>query len=519
MMHADVLVVGTGIAGLSFAVRLAERCPEKQIIMISKRDLLESNTKYAQGGIAVVSNFTNDSYADHVDDTLKASDYTSDPNVVDFVVREGPKRVQELMDWGAQFDKKGTSLHLGKEGGHSAERIVHHKDQSGLHIQHALIAKARSLPNITFFENFSLVDLITDHHLSTTAHGKCYGAYVISIEDERIVKITSQLTVLSTGGAGQVYAHTTNPNAATGDGLGAAYRAKVRVENLHFVQFHPTALFPKVDGNTFLITEAMRGAGGVLRNIDGEAFMKDYDERLDLAPRDVVSRAIYSEMKKHQTSHVFLDATNIDKSKLQKEFPNIMATCLDIGIDITKAYIPVLPAAHYICGGIDVNEHGQSSLPGLYAIGECSHTGLHGANRLASNSLLEALVYAARAAEHAANTLSGPLLPKSFFDAIPAWLGTEDVSNERVKRISLLRQELQGIMSQHVGIVKSGESLRQAEKALHDVYMSTKALYQEDKLTPQLTTLRNLVSVAYLMIKQSQKYTKNKGVYFNQDYV
>lgn len=196
-----------------------------------------------------------------------------------------------------------------------------------------------------------------------------------------------------------------------------------------------------------------------------------------------------------------------------------MATCLDIGIDITKAYIPVLPAAHYICGGIDVNEHGQSSLPGLYAIGECSHTGLHGANRLASNSLLEALVYAARAAEHAANTLSEPLLPKSFFDAIPAWLGTEDVSNERVKRISLLRQELQGIMSQHVGIVKSGESLRQAEKALHDVYMSTKALYQEDKLTPQLTTLRNLVSVAYLMIKQSQKYTKNKGVYFNQDYV
>ena len=518
-MHADVLVIGTGIAGLSYAVRLADQCPDKKIIMISKRDLLESNTKYAQGGIAVVSNFINDSYADHVEDTLRASDYTSDPKVVDFVVREGPLRVQELVDWGADFDKSGATLHLGKEGGHSAKRIVHHKDQSGLHIQNALIAKARAHDNIQFFENYSLVDLISDHHLQGEKHGRCYGAYVISIKDEEIIKITSQLTVLSTGGAGQVYAHTTNPNAATGDGLGAAYRAKVQVENLHFVQFHPTALYPKVDGNTFLISEAIRGAGALLRNEKGEAFMHKYDTQLDLAPRDVVSRAINAEMKKHNTSHVYLDATKIDQIILEQEFPTIMSTCMKLGIDISKSFIPVLPAAHYFCGGIDVDENGQSSLSALYAIGECSHTGLHGANRLASNSLLEALVYAARAAEHATEAMRKNILPASFFDGVPDWLGTEDVSNERIAKISLLRSDLQQIMSAHVGIIKSGDSLGLAEKALQDIYASTAALYQKNKLTPQLTTLRNLVSVAYLMVKQSQQHPENKGVYYNQDYV
>lgn len=518
-MHADVLVIGTGIAGLSFAVRLANRCPDKKIVMISKRDLLESNTKYAQGGIAVVSNFSNDSYIDHVQDTMRASDYTSDPKVVDFVVREGPLRVKELMDWGADFDRKGTLLHLGKEGGHSAKRIVHHKDQSGLHIQNALIVKARAHENIHFFENYSLVDLITDHHLQDKKYRRCYGAYVISIKDEQIIKITSKLTVLSTGGAGQVYAHTTNPNAATGDGLGVAYRAKVHIKNLHFVQFHPTALYPKVDGNTFLISEAIRGAGAILRNEKGEAFMDKYDAQLDLAPRDVVSRAINAEMKKYNTPHVYLDATNIDPIKLEQEFPTIKSTCMKLGINISKTFIPVLPAAHYFCGGIDVDENGQSSLSALYAIGECSHTGLHGANRLASNSLLEALVFAARAAEHAVETLQENILPLTFFDTIPDWLGTEDVSNERIAQISLLRSDLQHIMSAHVGIIKSGDSLHHAEMALQDVYASTALLYQKNKLTPQLTTLRNLVSVAYLIIKQSQQHSENKGVYYNQDYV
>ena len=518
-MHADVLVVGTGIAGLSYAVRLAKKSPDAKIIMISKRDLLESNTKYAQGGIAVVSNFFNDSYEEHVRDTMVASAYTSKEHVVDFVVREGPACVKELMEWGAQFDTKGAALHLGKEGGHSTKRIVHHKDQSGLHIQNALITKARSLDNIIFFENHSLVDLITDHHIPHLNKGRCYGAYVISKKDEEIVKITAQLTVLSTGGAGQVYAHTTNPTAATGDGLGAAYRAKVHVENLHFVQFHPTALFPKIDGNTFLISEAIRGAGAILRNHTGEAFMEQYDNRRDLAPRDIVSRAIHTEMKKHSLEHVYLDATQIEKEKLEQEFPTILSNCLKLGIDIAKAYIPVLPAAHYICGGIDVNEHSQSNLTGLYAIGECSHTGLHGANRLASNSLLEALVFAARAAEHSSVTLSNPLLSSDFFEEIPDWKGTENVSNQKTDRIRKLRAALQQIMSLYVGIIKSGESLQKAETELHEIYMATKELYQLNKLTPQLTTLRNLVSVAYLMIKQAQKYPVNKGVYFNEDYV
>lgn len=518
-MHADILVIGTGIAGLSYAVRLGHLRPEKQIIMISKRDLLESNTKYAQGGIAVVSDFIKDSYEDHVQDTMLASDNTSNPTVVDFVVREGPERVQELVAWGAKFDKNGNALHLGKEGGHSVERIVHHKDMSGLHIQRALIAKAKSLKNVQFFENHSLVDLITDHHVPGSTYGRCYGAYVISKLDQEIVKITAQLTVLSTGGAGQVYAHTTNPSSATGDGLGAAYRAKVHIKNLHFVQFHPTALFPKINGNTFLISEAIRGAGAKLRNFEGEAFMNKYDERLDLAPRDVVSRAIYAEMKKHNTPHVFLDATHIASKKLKEEFPNIASSCLKIGVDITSDYIPVLPAAHYICGGIDVDEHAQTSMQGLYAIGECSHTGLHGANRLASNSLLEALVFAARAAKHSDVALNDSVLPNTFFTAIPYWKGTEDVSNQRTEQLSALRLRLQHIMSNHVGIIKSKSHLIDAEKELHEVYLATKKLYQQDKLTPQLTTLRNLVSVAYLMIKQAQEYTQNKGVYFNEDYV
>lgn len=517
-MHADVLVIGTGIAGLSYAVQFAQDCPDKKVIMISKRDLLESNTKYAQGGIAVVSNFFLDSYENHVRDTMLASDNTSNPEVVDFVVREGPARVQELIEWGVEFDKNGNHLDLGKEGGHSAKRIVHHKDMSGLHIQRALIAKAKSLPNVTFLENHSLVDLITDHHVKFKKYGRCYGAYVISITDEEIIKITAKITILSTGGAGQVYAHTTNPVSATGDGLGAAYRAKVQIKNIHFVQFHPTALFPKVEGNTFLISEAVRGAGAILRNADGEAFMKHYDSRLDLAPRDVVSRAIYAEMKKHHAAHVYLDTTHIEEHELAKHFPTIMSNCLKVGIDITQEYIPVLPAAHYFCGGIDVNHVGQSTLEGLYAIGECSHTGLHGANRLASNSLLEALVYAARASESTAKEIQTLSFLDSFFGIIPDWTGTEDVSNQKTEQIRNLRSTLQNLMSENMGIIKSIKSLERAEIELQQVYLATKELYQQNKLTPQLTTLRNLVSVAYLMIKQAQKYPNNKGVFYNQDY-
>ena len=518
-MHTDVLVIGTGLAGLSYALQLSQRKPKTDILLISKRDLLEGNTKYAQGGIAVVSNFKSDSYAQHAQDTITAGNAENNPRVVDFVVREGPLRLEELIAWGANFDKEGKQLHLGKEGGHSANRIVHHKDRSGLHILTTLIDKVRSLPNVTLLEKHTLVDLITDHHLGEQGGNRCYGAYVISKDDEKILKLTAQVTILSTGGAGQVYENTTNPSAATGDGLGAAYRAKVRIKNLHYVQFHPTALYPKINGATFLISEAVRGAGAYLRNEKRVRFMEHYDDRMELAPRDIVSRSIHTEIQNQERPYVDLDLSHLDSKRIRDQFPTILASCQQVGIDVFKEGIPVYPAAHYFCGGIDVDDHSQSSMEGLYAIGECSHTGLHGANRLASNSLLEALVFAARAASHSAAFMSDNPLPNSFFEKIPLWNGTEDISNEKNGGIENLRKQLQTLMSQYVGIEKSHHSLEVAEDRLHDIYMATKALYQENKLTPQLTTLRNMVSVSYLIIKQAQEAKENKGVFYNLDYV
>ena len=518
-MHSDVLVIGTGLAGLSYALQLSQRKPKTNILLISKRDLLEGNTKYAQGGIAVVSNFKSDSYAKHAQDTIAAGNAENNPRVVDFVVREGPSRLDELITWGANFDKEGKQLHLGKEGGHSANRIVHHKDQSGLHVLTTLIDKVRSLPNVNLLEKHTLVDLITKHHLGEEGGNRCYGAYVISKDDEKILKLTAQVTILSTGGAGQVYENTTNPSAATGDGLGAAYRARVRIKNLHYVQFHPTALYPKINGSTFLISEAVRGAGAYLRNEKGIRFMKQYDERMELAPRDIVSRSIYAEIQQQKSPYVNLDLSHLDSKKVRDQFPTIISSCQQAGIDVFKEGIPVYPAAHYFCGGIDVDDHGQSTMAGLYAIGECSHTGLHGANRLASNSLLEALVFAARAAAHSVEFMHENPLPSSFFEKIPQWNGTEDISNEKNGSIQNLRKQLQTMMTQYVGIEKSHQSLEIAEDRLHDIYTTTKELYQENKLTPQLTTLRNMVSVSYLIIKQAQAAKENKGVFYNLDYV
>ena len=365
-MHSDVLVIGTGLAGLSYALQLSQRKPKTNILLISKRDLLEGNTKYAQGGIAVVSNFKSDSYAKHAQDTIAAGNAENNPRVVDFVVREGPSRLDELITWGANFDKEGNQLHLGKEGGHSANRIVHHKDQSGLHVLTTLIDKVRSLPNVTLLEKHTLVDLITDHHLGEKGGNRCYGAYVISKDDEKILKLTAQVTILSTGGAGQVYENTTNPSAATGDGLGAAYRARVRIKNLHYVQFHPTALYPKINGSTFLISEAVRGAGAYLRNEKGIRFMKQYDERMELAPRDIVSRSIYAEIQQQKSPYVNLDLSHLDSKTVRDQFPTILSSCQQVGIDVFEEGIPVYPAAHYFCGGIDVDDHGQSTMTAAF---------------------------------------------------------------------------------------------------------------------------------------------------------
>ena len=517
-MNTDVLVIGTGISGLSYAIKLSKLSPTTKITLICKEDLMEGNTRYAQGGIAAVYNFEKDSFKKHIEDTYIAGDYEGDPEVIDFVIKEGTDRVNELMQWGTAFDTKTTKeFDLVREGGHSENRILHYKDHSGSEIQRALINKIKAIDTIEYLENHILVDLITDHH-TKTEHKRCYGAYIISTLDQEIITIASKLTILTTGGVGQLYEFTTNPKVATGDGLGAAYRAKVQIKNLPYIQFHPTALYPKVNGDTFLITEAVRGSGGVLRNLDGERFMPNYDPRKELAPRDIVSRAIAQELLSRKESHVLLDATAIEKDEFLSHFPMIHDTCISIGIDPMKEGIPVVPAAHYSCGGIEVDSHGESSLKGLFAIGECSHTGLHGANRLASNSLLEAIVYAHRAAVCSANSLSEPILEHSFYNSIPDWNGQEYSSDLKLDKTQKLFNNLQKIMSEKAGIFKTNKGLSEAAVELNHLYTETLDLYQKNKLTPQLCELRNMVSVAYLLINQALEITANKGVFYNNDY-
>lgn len=517
IMTKDILVIGTGISGLAYAIQVAEENPNVSMVLISKSNLNEGNTRYAQGGIAVVSNFKKDSFKKHILDTLTAGAGTCNPNVVKFVIEEGYDRVRELMAWGAQFDKKRKQLDLAKEAGHSEKRIVHYKDQTGQHIQEALIAKIKNYPNIELLEQHTLVDLITDHHSAEKAN-RCYGAYVISQKEELIKKITAKITVLSTGGAGSLYAHSTNPEIATGDGLGAAYRARVLMDRLPYVQFHPTALFPKINGHTFLITEAVRGAGAKLLNTKGERFMLKNDPRAELAPRDIVARGIQSEIKNQKEEFVWLDGSAIDHKLWQTHFPTILATCKNLGIHLPKDPIPIVPAAHYFCGGIKVNEHSESELKGLYAIGECSSTGLHGSNRLASNSLLESLVFAQRAAQDSLKALLEKLPDEDFYAAIPEWDGDAYSNSTEIKAIKNHRKNLQEFMSKYVGIFKTNEGLEIAENRIDQIYQAVNNIYNNNKLTYGLCELRNMVSIAYLIIKQSQQITHNLGVFYNHDY-
>tara|TARA_B110000037_G_scaffold222969_1_gene300950 strand:- start:1299 stop:2852 length:1554 start_codon:yes stop_codon:yes gene_type:complete len=516
-MFTDVLIIGTGISGLSFAIKLAQNDPGISITLISKDQVSEGNTKYAQGGIAVVSDFEKDSFKKHIQDTLLAGDGTCDREVVKFVVEEGKDRLKELIKWGSQFDTQQENLHLVKEGGHSEKRVVHYKDHTGLHIQQVLVNKIKSFNNIKILENHTLVDLITDHH-SKEKYKRCYGAYVISKVEESILKISSKITALCTGGAGSLYAHSTNPPIATGDGLGAAYRAKVHMDKLPYVQFHPTALYHKVNGNTFLITEAVRGAGGKLRNSLGECFMDNYDPRKELAPRDIVARAIQKEIQKQKEKFVYLDSCNIDSKTWKNRFPKIYQTCSKLDIHLPQDFIPVVPAAHYFCGGIKVNTKSESNLKGLYAIGECSATGLHGANRLASNSLLEALVFSHRAALDTIDSLKKKLPDSLFYEALPEWNGDSYSNSVEIKEIHQLRFRLQELMSLHVGIFKTTKGLKKADLEMIEIYKKIQKIYNQHKLTNGLCELRNMVSIAHLIIQQAQSITINKGVFFNQDY-
>jgi L-aspartate oxidase len=469
----------------------------------------------------VVNDLENDSFQKHIDDTLIAGDGLCNKNVVEIVVKEGPERVQEIIDWGAKFDKeKDGDYKRGKEGGHSEFRILHHKDVTGKEMERALIDAVESQKNIEFIKHCFVVDIITQHHLGylvnkATPDVECYGVYVLNLEKNKIEKIVAKITLLATGGNGQVYRTTTNPSIATGDGVAMVYRAKGRIENMEFIQFHPTALYePSVRGYAFLITEAVRGDGGILRNNNGEAFMERYDERKDLAPRDIVARAIDSEMKRTGTEHVWLDCRHFSKEKFIEHFPNIYAKCLSIGIEITQHMIPVAPAAHYSCGGIKTDEWGRSSIRNLYACGECASTGLHGANRLASNSLLEAMVFAHRCYVDAIEKIS----QTSFNEKIPDWNAKGTTEPKEMILITQSLKELQLVMSDYVGIVRNDVRLQRAMRRLDLLWEETEQLYESSSVSPQLLELRNMITVGYLIVKGASFRKESRGLHYNTDY-
>ncbi|MDP4285848.1 MAG: L-aspartate oxidase [Bacteroidota bacterium] len=520
-MKTDFLVVGSGIAGLTYALKVAEDCPDKIITVLTKTVSDETNTKYAQGGVAGVTNFDNDSFAKHIEDTLIAGDGLCDPKIVEIVVKEGVERIKEIISWGAHFDKDNSGEYaLGKEGGHSEFRILHHKDVTGKEIEDTMLAAIAGKPNIHLINHCFVVDIITQHHLGylvtkSTPDIECYGVYVLNLQKNKIEKILSKITLFATGGNGQVYRTTTNPSIATGDGVAMTYRAKGKIENMEFIQFHPTALYEAgVSGQAFLITEAVRGDGGILRNKNGDAFMEKYDVRKDLAPRDIVARAIDNEMKIYGTENVFLDCTKMDLEKFIHHFPNIYAKCKSIGIDIASQFIPVAPAAHYSCGGIKVDEWGRSSILNLFACGECASTRLHGANRLASNSLLEAMVFAHRCYVESVKKINSI----EFHESIRDWNAKGTIAPKEMILITQSLKELQLLMTDYVGIVRTNERLERAMKRLDLLHDETEQLYQTTSVSPQLCELRNLITVGYLIVKSAQFRHESRGLHFNTDY-
>lgn len=524
MIKADVLVIGSGISGLSYAIKISEQLPAAKIIIVTKADEDESNTKYAQGGLAVVTDFEKDNFEKHIADTMRAGDGENKRAVVEMVIKEGPARFNELLAWGTHFDKNPNGdFKLGREGGHTENRIVHHKDITGFEIERALVARANQLKNIEILDHHYVIDLLTQHHVPGKEQQyetiTCYGAYILDEKNKKIKKITAKLTLVATGGAGHVYKNTTNPIIATGDGIAFVHRARGKVSNMQYYQFHPTALFSKREGMLFLISEAVRGDGAKLRTKDGKPFMHKYDEREELASRDIVARAIDNELKISGDDFVGLDCRAMDHEKFKEHFPNIYKKCLEEGIDPFSEMIPVVPACHYLMGGINVDINGQSSIKNLFAVGECTNSGLHGANRLASNSLLEGLVFG-----HQAAMKSIDLLKKNQFDfqdlqAIPEWNEEGMKMMDELVLVSYLRKQLQDMMSDLVGIVRSNERLQLAQKKQKEIFEAVTELYQYSIISPQLSELRNLVNVSYLIIKHSIAMKENKGAFYNKDLV
>jgi len=513
----DYLVIGSGIAGMSFALKVAST---GRVALICKTKLEEANTYFAQGGVASVTNLEVDNFDKHIEDTMIAGDWLSDRAAVEKVVTEAPGQIRELIAWGVEFDKNADGdFDLHREGGHSEFRILHHKDNTGAEIQESLIKAVKASPNIDIFEDHFAIEIITQHHLGKivtrrTPDITCYGAYVLNPVTGKVDTFLSKVTLMATGGVGAVYTTTTNPLVSTGDGIAMVYRAKGTVKDMEFIQFHPTALYHPGDRPSFLITEAMRGYGAVLRNLKGEEFMHKYDPRLSLAPRDIVARAIDSEMKLYGDDHVYLDVTHKDPEETKRHFPNIYKKCLSLGIDITKDYIPVAPAAHYLCGGIKVDTNAESSISRLYAVGECSCTGLHGGNRLASNSLIEAVVYADAAAKHAMEVKDHYQLRKD----VPEWNDEGTRLPEEMVLITQSIKEVGQIMSAYVGIVRSDLRLKRAWNRLDILYEETERLFKRSTASREICELRNIINVGYLIMRQAMERKESCGLHYTVDY-
>jgi L-aspartate oxidase len=508
----DYLVIGSGVAGLSFAL---EAAASGDVLIVTKRSAEESNTKYAQGGIAAVLG-EGDSFEAHIDDTIRAGAGLCHDRAVEVCVREGPARIKMLRDAGAKFDPAAgatddADLDLHLEGGHTARRVAHAADMTGREVERALLAAVARSPRVRLLEGHTAIDLIT-----LAKYGGpevCAGAFVLAEASGKVLTILARAVVLASGGAGKVYLYTTNPDVATGDGIAMAYRAGAEIANMEFYQFHPTCLFHP-QAQRFLLTEAMRGEGAVLRLPDGRTFMKKHDPRGELAPRDVVARAIDFEMKRTGAEHVLLDITDKEPSFVKERFPGIFEECLRWGIDITRQPIPVVPAAHYMCGGITTNLEGRTTIPGLWAIGECACTGLHGANRLASNSLLEGLVFAHRAAEALATTLDR----SKPWPEVPEWEVGGAVPSEEAVVITQNWDELRRLMWNYVGIVRSNTRLRRAARRIALLQEEIAEYYWKYFVTRDLLELRNIATVAQLVVECASSRRESRGLHFTMDY-